>query len=195
MRRRLLVEAGIRCLARGGIAAFTVDRIRKEAGVSRGLLNHYFARKDDLLVEIYKSSLYASIAQLMNETKASAVAEAPEARLVKIVEANFSSDYFSKSNLLVWLALWGEIAVNRRLKATHRKLYDAYRRSLTGAIAAIAGARRRDVNAPALARSFIALVDGLWLEWCLDPDVLSPADARAASYELLEAQLGPLKAS
>jgi hypothetical protein len=43
-----------------------------------------------------------------------------------------------------------------------------------------------------LARNIIALIDGLWLEWCLDPQALNPADARAACLSLVEAQLGVL---
>lgn len=61
LRRQMLVDAAIRCLAEGGIAAFTVDRISREAKVSRGLINHHFEGLDGLLVEVYKSSLYASV--------------------------------------------------------------------------------------------------------------------------------------
>lgn len=42
VRRSMLIEAATRCLSVGGIGAFTVDRICKEAGVSRGLINHHF---------------------------------------------------------------------------------------------------------------------------------------------------------
>ena len=39
------------CLA----PAFTIDRICREAKVSRGLINHYFKSKDDLLVAAYEA--------------------------------------------------------------------------------------------------------------------------------------------
>ncbi len=193
-RRRLLVEAAVRCLARGGIAAFTVDNIRKEAGVSRGLLNHYFSSKDELLIEIYRTSLYDGMMNLIGDAASPKRASDPEARLCAIVEANFAPDYFSRANVLVWLALWGEIAVNTRLRATHRKLYDSYRRALTRAIAAVAARRERKVDAPRLSLSFISLVDGLWLEWCLNPEAISSTEARRASYDLLESRLGSLAA-
>ena len=110
-----------------------------------------------------------------------------------LVRSNFSPDYFSRANLLVWLSLWGEIAVNPTLQAAHRELYNAYRAELAEDIAAVAAARGRNVDAPALARNFIALVDGLWLEWCLDATVVTPEDAEAAGFEMLEAQVGPLR--
>jgi AcrR family transcriptional regulator len=192
IRRRLLVEAAIRCLARGGIAAFTVDNIRKEAKVSRGLLNHYFSSKDELLIEIYRASLYDSLMTLIGRTGPSRSAGDPDDRLREIVEANFAPAYFSRANVLVWLALWGEIAVNARLRATHRRLYDAYRKALAEAIAAVARKRRRVVDASRLSLSFISLIDGLWLEWCLNPEAISAAEARRVGYDLLESRLGTL---
>ena len=196
VRRAMLVGAATRCLAAGGIGAFTVDRICKEAGVSRGLINHHFDGRDGLLVEVYKSSLYASVNNQIAEAKrrrAEASGWPPEASLAALVRSNFSAEYFSRENLLIWLSLWGEIAVNPRLKAAHRELYDAYRAELAEDIGAVATARGREVDARSLARNFIALVDGLWLEWCLDESVVTPLAAEAAGFEMLEAQVGPLR--
>ncbi|KAA3447376.1 TetR family transcriptional regulator [Mesorhizobium sp. SARCC-RB16n] len=196
VRRSMLIEAATRCLSVGGIGAFTIDRICREAGVSRGLINHHFESLDGLLVEVYKSSLYASVNNQIAEAKrrrAEASDWPPEASLAALVRSNFSPDYFSRENLLIWLSLWGEIAVNPRLQAAHRELYDAYRAELAEDIAAVAIPRLRQVDAPSLARNFIALVDGLWLEWCLDESVVTPQAAEAAGFEMLEAQVGPLR--
>ena len=190
-----LVEAATRCLAKGGIGGLTTDRICKEAKVSRGLINHYFDSRDDLLIEIYRSSLYDTVNAIVEELRrrADAAELDPEQTLTALVRSNFSDSYFDRQNLLVWLSLWGEIAKNERLRDTHRQLYAAYRTELAHQIDAVAAPRGLDVDAPSLARSFIALVDGLWLEWCLDPDVISRDGAEAASFAFLEARLGPLR--
>ncbi len=196
MRRAMLIEAATRCLAEGGIGAFTVDRIGRQAGVSRGLINHYFDGLDGLLVEVYRTSLYASVTAHIEEAKRRRAEKAdwpPQEALAELVRSNFSPVYFSRANLLIWLSLWGEIAVNPRLKAAHRELYDAYRAELAEDIGAVAAARGKRVDAPTLARNFIALVDGLWLEWCLDETVVTPEGAEAAGFEMLEAQVGPLR--
>jgi AcrR family transcriptional regulator len=196
VRRGMLIEAATRCLSLGGIGAFTVDRICKEANVSRGLINHYFDGRDGLLVEVYRSSLYATVNAQIDEARrrrAERTGWAPEASLAALVRSNFSPTYFSRDNLLVWLSLWGEIAVNPRLQAAHRELYDAYRAELAQEIEAVAAPRGKAVDAPSLARNFIALVDGLWLEWCLDATIVTPQDAEAAGFEMLEAQVGPLR--
>ncbi len=196
VRRRQLIEAAIRALARGGIAAFTIDSICKEAQVSRGLINHHFGSLDDLLVEVYQSSLYESVSEHIaqaRQRREGKTQDPPEAALLALVRSNFQPGSFTRDNLLVWLALWGEIAVNDKLRQAHRRLYEAYRGELALEISSLAALRGRQVDAARLARNFIALVDGLWLEWCLDDRVVTPAEAEEASLGLLEGALGPLR--
>ncbi len=61
VRKRLIVEAAIKCLDQGGAANLTVASIMTEAGVSRGLVNHYFPSMSELLVEAYKAMLDGSL--------------------------------------------------------------------------------------------------------------------------------------
>lgn len=196
VRRAMLIEAATRCLSRGGIGAFTVDRICREAGVSRGLVNHYFDGLDELLVEVYRSSLRANLDVQIAEARQRRADEAgwdPAESLLALVKSSFSPDYFRQDNVLVWLSLWGEVAVNPRLQAAHRDVYLAYRSELAAAIAGVAAQRGIRVDAQALARNFIALVDGLWLECCLDTSILTPDAAEPACLDMLEGQIGPLR--
>ncbi|WP_119270914.1 TetR family transcriptional regulator C-terminal domain-containing protein [Taklimakanibacter deserti] len=189
LRRQMLIDAAIRCLAEGGIAAFTVDRISREANVSRGLINHHFNGISGLLIEVYEAMTQSMIAAgretLFFEGSA-------EERLAQVIETMFRPPMFSKSSLRAWLALWGEVATNPRLKASHRKSYDAYRKAIGDALGEIAVARKVKTNGEALAMTVIALIDGLWIEWCLDSSVVNRDTARAAVYDVLEARLGPL---
>lgn len=188
-RRRQLVAAAIRCLARGGIAGFTVDNVSREAGVSRGLIGHHFGGITELLTAAYE----AMTAKMLRSGERGAVADAePEAALASIVKVMFEPPMFSKSSLRAWLALWGEVATNRKLKLAHRRAYDSYRGAMADAIAGVAAERRIEVNATALAAASIALNDGLWIEWCLDSTVMSREAAAAAVYDLLEARLGSM---
>ena len=61
-RKRLLIEASVACLAEGGIAGFTVERICKKAGISKGLISHHFAGKEDLLAQTYEAKGDAALA-------------------------------------------------------------------------------------------------------------------------------------
>jgi AcrR family transcriptional regulator len=190
----MLITAAMECLARDGVQGFTINRICKQAGVSRGLINHYFDSKDDLLVEVYRDSLYkmvsTRIAQLSSPVQAGD--DTPYARLAAIIDATFTPEFFSRANLRVWLALWGEIASNTKLRAAHHQLYKNYRRAVAREIGSIAEARGIKVDPDKLALSFLALVDGLWLEWCLDDTAVAPGETRAVAMAMLEAHLGPL---
>jgi len=192
----MLVDAALRCLAREGIQGFTVDRISREAGVSRGLISHYFDGKDGLLVEVYRNSLYRAIHARMEQAKRSASARGatPSERLRAILEVTFETGYFSREQFRVWLALWGEIASNRALAAAHREAYATYRGRIGAEVGALAAERGLTLDAERLALAYLALVDGLWLEWCLDPTVIDREGARAAALAMLEAELGPLGA-
>ncbi len=182
-RAAMLVEAGLACLARGGIQAFTVDNICARAQASRGLIAHHFGGKDGLLAAVYVAAYRNFLSVLMPD-------EATDLR--SLIDAAFSEDLFRKDPLNIWLALWGEVAVNPVLRAEHRAQYGAYLARMEAAIARHAAGQGRHVDAAALAFPVVALIDGLWLEAHIDPERLSPARARAAALALLEPALGPL---
>jgi AcrR family transcriptional regulator len=189
VRRRLLVEAAIRVIARGGIQAFTIDKVCREAGVSKGLAGHYFDGKDALLAAVYLTSLYEPV---MAQLAGAPADEPPAARLRRMIDANFTGAVFDKANLLVWLSLWGEAAANPAINREQRTLYRTWRQALAEVMAAVAAGRGVTIDAPALARNLIAMIDGLWLEWSIDDTALDPEAARAACYDLVETKLGPL---
>jgi AcrR family transcriptional regulator len=190
-RRADLVQAAIRCLAEGGIAAFKMERIAAEAGVSLGLLPHYFKSKTELLAEVYRAALYDDVYRKIAELDDKAIGS-PTARLCRIVDAIIDPDYLRPANLTVWLALWGEIVVNPELRLAHRALYRSYLTSLAVLIGEVAEERQRRVNGTEVARNLQALIDGLFLERALDKQAVSHADFHRASYEFLELHLGKL---
>ena len=192
-RRADLVQAAIRCLSAGGMAAFKLERIAAEAGVSLGLMSHYFTDKNELLTEVYRAALYDDITRKLAELDDRNTAVSPAERLCRILDAIIDPEYLTPGNLTVWLALWGEIVVNPDLRRAHRTLYRSYMKSLSDLIAQVANQRKCTVNADEIARNLQALVDGLFLERALDRQAIDHADFRRASYQFLELQLGPLR--
>ena len=49
IRRRQLIDATIAAIDENGFADATISRISARAGVSTGVVHHYFRNKDDLL--------------------------------------------------------------------------------------------------------------------------------------------------
>ncbi len=184
-RKAMLIEAGRECLARGGTRAFTVDNICRTAVTSRGLIVHHFGSKDALLAAVY-ASVYDQLIDSVD------VQEGEQPSLERLVEQICSPENFDRTSLNLWLALWGEIANNPALQAEHRKHYALFREKVARAIGEAARNNGTSVDSYEVAVSFIALFDGLWLEQCIDPTLLSADRAKQACYRMLEKFIGPL---
>ena len=120
------------------------------------------------------------------------VGEESSFELADLIERAIAGDGADPATLCVWLALWGEVAVNPELAAEHRKQYARYRVTSAGAIARLADRRSLNVDAGLLAGSLIALIDGFWPERCLAPEVMSTDRSRQTCHALMEPILGPL---
>jgi TetR/AcrR family transcriptional regulator, transcriptional repressor of bet genes len=173
-----LVEAGLRVLARGGITAFTIDNICKASGASRGLVGHHFGGKDGLLAACYAAA-YAPLLQAI------AKGEAP-LTLTGLIDELLSDRQLRPEGLTIWLALWGEIAVNPTLRAEHLRHYRTYHAILAQAAARQFGRQTPDAGDETLATALIALLDGIWLEFSIAPEEMSRDRARAAVEALLQ---------
>ena len=175
VRRRALIEATARCLAERGHAATSVREVCARAGVSPGLVRHYFGGIDTLIAETYRS-----IGSHVAETLAVALDAAestPEARLRAFIDASFRPPVLDPDLLSLWLSFWALVRRDEAIRRIHRDVYAAYRQRLEGLIVAAAQARSRRIDAALAALAFTAMLDGLWLELCLDPSVFTPEDA------------------
>ena len=54
-RRRQLIDATMKCIARKGMSNTTLGDVAKEAGLSQGIVNLHFESKDNLLTETLRS--------------------------------------------------------------------------------------------------------------------------------------------
>lgn len=179
-----LVEAGLRVLARGGITAFTLGNICKASGASRGLVGHHFGGKDGLLAACYAAA-YAPLLRAL----AAGAAPLP---LPLLIDELLSERQLRPEGLNIWLALWGEIAVNPVLRAEHLRHYRQYHAAIAASISAQGGRAAPSAQDAALATALIALLDGIWVEFSIAPEAMSREGARAAIEALLLAHLGPI---
>lgn len=183
----MLVEAGLACLADGGVSGFTIDRICAAAGgASRGLITHHFGSKQGLLRACYVTAYDRMLGT-------AAPGGPADGTLTDLIEALLSDEYTTRTTLMAWLAMWGEVANDPDLMLEHRRYYDHYLERVVSAVRQAAQGRTLAISEVRLATLFISVVDGLWLERCLDPDRLSRADVRRGCYDLLEAFLGPIR--
>jgi AcrR family transcriptional regulator len=187
IRRETLIEAALRCLARDGQDGLSARRIAAEAGVSVGLINYYFPKVTMLVADAYET-LATRIAGTMSEA-AERVAGTPRERLSKLIEACFAPDIMDPSLLRVWVVFWGMILHSPEMRIVQRRTNARFCNVFERFLREVAIAEGREVDTALLALGLSAMHDGLWLEFCLDPDAFKVEDGMALCHAWLDAKL------
>lgn len=182
IRRRQLVEAAIAAIHEHGFADATVARIARRAGISAGMVHHYFEDKDDLL--------FATMRHLLAELRSDAVARLaaspdPRSRIGAIIDACFGDAQFDEQVFSAWLALYGNARMSPRLQHIlsiyHRRLRSSLLHDLR---------RMTEYNqALRIAEGIGAMMDGLWLRYALTGKPDDPEIPRALTRDYFAASL------
>ena len=169
-RRDALITACAASLAKNGVQGTSVRVICTEAGVSPGLLRHYYDGIDALIAATYRWT-----GGRVQTALADAVAAAPQTprdRLLAYLTASFVPPIADPELLATWLAFWALTKTDPLIAALHGEIYRDYRADLEMLLAACQPGDHR-LTAIALT----ALVDGLWLELSLGDAPFSREEA------------------
>lgn len=184
IRRRQLIQATMEAIDDVGLADTTVIRIAKRAGVSAGIISHYFGGKDGLL-EATMRQILGDLGQAVANRRMTLPEDAPQAHIRAIIDGNFDRSQVSQSVMKTWLAFWASSMhrpnLQRLQRVNDRRLYSnlccQFRRRLP---------KQQARNA---ARGLAAMIDGLWLRGALAPEGLDVDRARHLAYDYLNEQL------
>jgi AcrR family transcriptional regulator len=178
VRRRMLIEATMRSIAKYGYAGTTIETICSEAQVSRGLINHHFGSKEELIRQSYKALRDEWVAQTHGSV--SEHYDDPEDKLRAMIRVSFGPTMFKQEYLGIWAGFWSAIGKSPALRKMNRELFDKDREAYEAIFEEIGRKRGKRIDARRAALTVIALIDGFWLEWCLDPKSFTAAEAEAA---------------
>ncbi|HEV8019048.1 MAG TPA: TetR family transcriptional regulator C-terminal domain-containing protein [Steroidobacteraceae bacterium] len=192
-RRQALIAATIECLKRYGHEGLSIRTISAQAGVSVGLINHHFPNKDELVASAYRHFNAELIAGV--QAAVACAADTPRARMRAFLEASFAPPNLDAEVLAVWVVFWGMYRHSRLIERVRHETYQAYLKLVRGLLAGLlegqpARPRGGRAAAPDLRLAAIgltALLDGLWLQWCLEPGAFRPAEAVALCERWLDA--------
>jgi AcrR family transcriptional regulator len=104
IRREQICRAAATVISTQGFAGTTMRMVADEAGVSTGMLNHYFANRMDMLLE---TLVFVSIRQQARETAAMENVPAGEKRLRALIRANLPTGQETMEAWRVWIAAYG----------------------------------------------------------------------------------------
>ncbi len=178
VRRKLLIDAAMRSIAKYGYAGTTIETICGEAKVSRGLINHHFGSKEELIRQSYKALRDEWMFQTHGSLNGNHAD--PEDKLRAMIRVSFGPTMFKQEYLGIWAGFWSAIGKSPALRKLNRELFDKDRDAYQQIFEEIASKRGKAVDARRAALTIIALIDGFWLEWCLDPKSFTAEEAEAA---------------
>ena len=179
-RREQLISAAFETIGEVGLAGVTLSQVAKEAGMSTGIVSHYFGDKDGLLQATMRKVL-SDLHDAVADCRARA---APDARsqIFAIIDGNFAPSQTSETTMRAWLDFWAASLhspeLRRLQRINDRRLYSniccQFRRELPAA-----RARRA-------AMGVAAMIDGLWLRGSLTGERFDVALACALACALAQ---------
>lgn len=187
-RRAALIEAALALIAEGGTADATVRAIAERAGVTPGLIRHYFQTKDDLA-----RAAYAAVMEQMTSASVAGLdalpGADPVARLAVFVLSAVRPPVADAAAVGIWAGFIHMVRRDPAIRAIHEATYLDFRDRLEALIAALprtADATR--CRADAIACN--ALIDGLWLEVSTLPEAFAPGEIDRIALRSAGAILG-----
>jgi TetR/AcrR family transcriptional repressor of bet genes len=106
LRKQQLIDATLESVAQYGLQNTTIITISRIAGLSSGIISHYFGGKQGLIE--------ATVKYLLEQLKVALLARVtqhplkPDERLNMIIEANFTPLQRSISATKTWLSFWAQ---------------------------------------------------------------------------------------
>ena len=183
-RRLQLIEVTIDSLAEVGFVGSTLAQIASRAGVSPGLVAHYFDDKDGLL-----EATFRTLSRRINERVRLrfATAHTPRGRIQAVIDANLAAEEFDKRTGTAWLAFWGQVLHVEGLK----RVQTVYQRRMLSNLGYSLGKLMPATEARSLAAMIAAMIDGVWLRAALSD--WKEADSESARALLTAFVAGRLK--
>jgi len=166
-RRRQILDAAWRCIARQGFRDLTVDDVCADAGLSKGAFYSHFVSKDTLLMGLLADDA-ASIAQIAEDP--ATLRLSPVQRIRKVTESMLMQGADPARVQLradVWGAMQTYPDVRAAVTAAVAERQRVFREWIDEAVRI--GEMSIDFPPNALAALLLAISDGLVLHYALDP--------------------------
>lgn len=187
--REEIIEVTTRLFATRGYAGTSLDLIAKEANTSKSSIFWHFENKEDLLFTVVDRAM----GQWEAEAGTQILAEStPRAQLERIVDLYRELAMKRPDTLRLLLGLLLEtVDVNEKVKQRFQKMYRGYRASIQLVVeeGVSSGAFSKRFPPAQLAAMTLALFDGLFIQWFLEPTQIGPetfVHLKAAIFDLVE---------
>lgn len=176
-RRGALLEATLDAVAELGLRGATVREIAKRAGVTPGLIRHYFDNKELMFQVAYRqvvNTMFEEMRIIAENAESSA-----RRRLRTYILSCFRTPMIDTRNVTLWATFVSQVSVDPALAAIHNERYLASRDWLQDQIFRSLHDEGRSITeaeARTLSIAVNGLIDGLWLEATMAPTLFGEGE-------------------
>ncbi len=192
--RKHLMAAAIDCFARLGFQGASIERIAREAGVSKGAVYYHFRDKDDLLFAAVTDRIEGFESRVL---AAAGPHEGALERLRQVVDACFFHATVSNHRRFIITLMIEALDLHPRLSNEFRRILRRMRGFLVEVIRSgqRAGTFRADVDAQAAATTLAGGIMGAEIQHYQDPDEVDLRKVLDTVVEQVAAWLAPAAAA
>ncbi|RJG12410.1 transcriptional regulator BetI [Pseudomonas cavernicola] len=184
IRRSQLIHATLQAVDQVGMSDASIALIARLAGVSNGIISHYFQDKNGLL-EATMRHLMSALSLAVRDRRQLLGDDSAGAQIRAIIDGNFDDSQVNGPAMKTWLAFWAtsmhQPSLSRLQRINDHRLYSnlccQFRRVLPLA------------DARSAARGLAALIDGLWLRGALSGEAFDIKQALQIAYDYMDQQL------
>jgi AcrR family transcriptional regulator len=183
-RRKQIIESAITEFADHGVDGTSLRTLGDAIGVSHATLRHYFASRDELLVEVYRAHEESTVGEMLGAAKRGATA-------VEVMAASAERNR-SIPGLVRLYATLSTDALQEGHPASEAFITERFER-LRAVLAErirddqVAGRIASDIDPTDAAALVIAASDGLQVQWLLAPDAVDVGRSLALLERILPA--------
>ena len=179
IRRRELAQATLQTMQEFGVKGTTVQRVAERAGLSHGLVHHYFKSKSDMLeaaVRLTNRLITEEVVRLRRESTT------PRERIDAVINGNCPPSLLNRETAQAWASCSGEAAFNQQFARIMRMIE---KRLLSNLLVELKTLMPAD-KARRAAIGLVLMIDGIWLKCARAEEQIDREEAMAPLWQYLD---------
>lgn len=185
-RRREIVDAMLRVMARQGYAKASVAAVAREAGITPGLIHYHFRDKQEILL-----ALIDRLAEAVRARFEATRARTPLGRVHAWIDAHLARGEGADPDAVAcWVALGNEALAEAAVRAAYVRVIESDRALLEGLVRdALAHDGARTADARRIAAGLLAAVEGAFRLAILAPEAIPEGSAASTVRQMADGLL------
>ncbi len=170
IRREELLQATLDTIHAEGLHNITVAKLSTTAGMSQGMVHHYFKNKAEIIeaaIRHINAELRTELVQELGQVNS------PVEKLFKILDTNFAPHWFNQKTTRLWVSFCSEVPFNntfaRIQTVIHKRMHSNLKHVLKPLLT--------DHNPDQISDEISNLIDGFWIRSSVSADGISPEEA------------------